>query len=104
VLPAKAGTAAGSSVPNKIAVSPSKLPNWSRPLPRPIIIPRVMTLRTLSDVRELLRHLPKEHRAKQTWQQVTTQLDEAAHGADPVNVATALQMVLGMERVDYRLK
>ena len=43
-------------------------------------------------------------RAKQTWQHVTTQLDEAAHGADPVNVATALQMVLGMERVDYRLK
>ena len=82
----------------------SKPPDWSRQLPRPIIIPRVMTLRTLADVRELLRHLPKEHRAKQTWQHVTTQLDEAANGADPVNVATALQMVLGMERVDYRLK
>jgi len=24
--------------------------------------------------------------------------------ADPVNVATALQMVFGMERVEYRLK
>ena len=41
-----------------------KFPDWSRQLPRPIIIPRVMTLRTLADVRELLRHLPKEHRAK----------------------------------------
>jgi hypothetical protein len=82
----------------------SKHPDWSRPLPRPIIIPRVMTLRTLADVRELLRHLPKEHRAKHTWQHVTAQLDEAARGADPVDVSVALQMVLGMERVEYRLK
>jgi hypothetical protein len=85
-------------------MAPRAQPDWSRQLPRPIIIPRVMTLRTLADVRELLRHLPKEHRAKQTWQHVTAQLDEAARGADHVNVAIALQMVLGMERVTYRLK
>jgi hypothetical protein len=77
-----------------------KLPDWSRQLPRRIIIPRVMTLRTLADVRELLRHLPKEHRAKETWQHVTTQPNEAARGADPDNVAIALQMVLDMEHVD----
>jgi hypothetical protein len=88
-----------------IALMPgSKHPDWSRRLPRPIIIPRVMTLRTLADVRELLRHLSKEHKAKETWQHFAAQLDEAAHGADPVNVATALQMVFGMERVEYRLK
>ena len=81
-----------------------KFPDWSRQLPRPIIIPRVITLRTLADVRELLRYLPKEHIAKQAWQHVMAQLDEAARGADPVNVATALQMVFGMERVEYRLK
>ena len=78
-------------------------PVWSRKLTRTIVIPGIMTLRTLADVSELLRHLPKEHRAKKTWQHVTAQLDEAAQGADPDNVSVALQMVLGMERVEYRL-
>jgi hypothetical protein len=82
----------------------NKRPDWSRRLPRTITIPGVMTLRTLADVSELLRHLPKEHRAKETWQHVAAQLDEAARGADPVNVSVALQMVLGMERVTYKLK
>ena len=85
-------------------MKPHKRPDWSRLLPRPIIIPRVMTLRTLADVGELLRHLPKEHRAKETWQRVVAQLNEAANGADPANVSAALQMVFGMERVEYRLK
>jgi hypothetical protein len=34
-------------------------PDWSRPLPRPLLIPDVMTLTTLADVRELLRHVPR---------------------------------------------
>jgi hypothetical protein len=45
-----------------------------------------MTPRTLADVSQLLRHLPKEHRAKETWQHVAAQLDEAARGVDPANV------------------
>jgi hypothetical protein len=32
--------------------------DWSRRLPRPIIIPKVMTVATLADVRTLMRHLP----------------------------------------------
>ncbi|MGP0083127.1 MAG: hypothetical protein ACLP0B_05785 [Steroidobacteraceae bacterium] len=45
-------------------------PNWSRALPRRLVIPKVMTLRTLGDVRELMRHLPKEHRARHAWRHV----------------------------------
>ena len=39
-----------------------------------------MTLKTLADVRELLRRLPKRHRERSTWQHVAKQLAEAARG------------------------
>jgi hypothetical protein len=43
-------------------------PDWLRPLPRVIVIPQVMTIKTLWDVRELVeRHLPAETRKKSTW-------------------------------------
>jgi hypothetical protein len=39
--------------------------NWRRPLPKPIVIPRIMKLETLQDVRALVhRHLPAEYRSK----------------------------------------
>jgi len=37
---------------------------WSHPLPRPLVIPGVMTLRTLADVRTLIGHLPKASQPK----------------------------------------
>jgi hypothetical protein len=46
----------------------AKLPNWSTPLPRPITIPQVMTLKTLADVRRLIGHIPKKRRELSTWQ------------------------------------
>jgi len=49
-------------------------PNWSRALPRPIVIPKVMTLKTLADVRTLIRHLPAEHRERPTWRHVAAEL------------------------------
>ena len=49
--------------------------NWSRPLPRPIIIPEIMTLTTLADVRTLIqKHLPKDRRERSTWRHVAVQL------------------------------
>lgn len=48
--------------------------NWSRPLPRPIILPKIpLKFTALADVRELIhKRLPAEYRAKQTWRRVAT--------------------------------
>ncbi len=80
----------------------AKRPDWSRPLPRLLVIPKVMTLRTLADVRKLLRHVPTERRELPTWQHVAAELDKAAAGADVIDVAVALRMVLMMEHVECR--
>ncbi len=77
-------------------------PNWSRALPRPLVIPTVMTLKTLANVRELMRHLPAEHRGRPTWRHVAAELEKAAAGADTVDVA--LRLVLMLENVECRLK
>jgi hypothetical protein len=78
-------------------------PNWSRPLPRPLVIPDVMQLRTLADVRELIeQHLPVHFRDKATWRVVAK--DAAALGADPAEVSIALRMALSLEGVEYRPK
>jgi hypothetical protein len=75
--------------------------NWRRPLPRPIVIPKVMTLTTLDDVRALVhRHLPAEYRSKQTWQRVASIATAAARGQlPPDDVAVALKLVLSMEGI-----
>jgi hypothetical protein len=62
-----------------------------------------MTLKTLADVRGLIRRLPKDHRAKSTWRHVEKQLNAAARGeVDTIDVAVPLQMVLRMEGVECR--
>jgi hypothetical protein len=73
--------------------------DWSRALPRPLIIPGVMTLATLADVRFLIRkHLPAYFRDKTTWQHVAAELDKAAAGGDAVDVSVALRIALSLER------
>jgi hypothetical protein len=67
-------------------------PNWSRPLPQPLVIPSVMTLRTLDDVRQLMRHLPADRRARSTWQHVAADIE--AGGGDVEGAAIGLRMVL----------
>jgi hypothetical protein len=63
-----------------------------------------MDLKTLADVRTLLGHLPKETRAKDTWQHVETDLKKAAAGGDMAQMWVALQMVLQLERVEYKIQ
>ena len=78
--------------------------NWSRPLPRPIIIPDVMELETLADVRILVeKHLPKEYRSKFGWRQLAGLLRRAAEGKQDVAVVSdALRIVLQLEGVPCR--
>jgi hypothetical protein len=92
-------------VQRKLRISKPARLNWSRPLPRPLVIPGVMELTTLADVRELIKHLPKGHRERSTWRHVAACLDEAVLGeVDTIDVAVPLQMVLSMEGVECRPK
>ena len=80
-------------------------PNWSRPLPRPLVIPDVMQLRTLADVRELIeQHLPAYCGDKASWRVVAKNLRAAALGADPIEVSVALRMALSLEGVECQPK
>ena len=79
--------------------------DWSRPLPRPLVIPSVMMLSTLADVRTLIaKHLPAHFRAKSTWRHVAAELDKAAAGGDLADVALPLRMALSLEGVECRPK
>jgi hypothetical protein len=62
-------------------------PYWYRPLPRPLVIPGVMKIVTLADVRDLIeQRLPQHFRAKTTWRYVAAKLKQAARGADAPQV------------------
>jgi hypothetical protein len=75
--------------------------NWSRPLPRPLVIPDVMKLATLADVRVLIKkHLPKDRRDRLPWRHVAEELDKVAAGGDTADVAIALRLALMIEHVE----
>jgi hypothetical protein len=78
-------------------------PNWSRPLPRPLVIPTALTLTTLTDVRNLIeKHLPRDRRDEATWRYVRDKLEKAARSGDTTDVAVALQIALHLEGVRCR--
>jgi hypothetical protein len=81
-------------------------PDWSRLLPRPLIIPTVMKLTTLADVRDLVeKHLPAPYRRRSTWRHVSTQLAEAAQGEkDLLEICVSLRLVLALEGVECLMK
>jgi len=63
-------------------------------------IPSVTTLRTLSDVRDLVdKHLPRERRERETWRHVSDQLGKAARGGNINDAVIALRLVLQLEQV-----
>jgi hypothetical protein len=76
-------------------------PDWSRPLPRPLTIPDLLTLETLADVRALVeKHLPAEYRAKFTRRHLAGLLKRAAEGQQDVSeVSTPLRIVLQLEGI-----
>jgi hypothetical protein len=77
--------------------------DWSCPLPRPLVIPGLMTMTTLADVRKLMKHLPAEHQDKPAWRYVGEQLDQAAAGVVEVsNFVIVLRMLLTLEKIKYR--
>jgi hypothetical protein len=61
-------------------------------------------LSTLADVRDFLKHVPKERRQLSTWQHVEAELAKAAAGADATQLSVALRMVLRLENVEYQMK
>jgi len=77
-------------------------PNWSRRLPKLVVIPEVTALATLADVRTLIdQRVPANYRAKLTWQYVSKLLAGAAQGeTDAVDGEVALRLVLAMEGVE----
>ena len=70
-----------------------------------LIIPKVMTLATLADVRTLIaKHLPTHFRDKRSWRHVAAELDKAAAGGDTAEASLALRMALSLEGVECRPK
>jgi hypothetical protein len=67
-----------------------------------LVIPDVMTLETLADVRTLIGHLPADRRDRTTWRHVIAELAKAAGGSDPADASIALRMALSIEGVEYR--
>jgi hypothetical protein len=80
-------------------------PNWSRPLPKLLIVSGVMTAATLNDVRMMIeRYLPVASRANEMWRYVSNELREAALGSDIVKFSSILEMALSIEGLECAFK
>ena len=80
-------------------------PNWSRPLPKLLIVSGGMTAATLNDVRVMIeRHLPAASRAKEMWRYVSNELRKAALGGDTAEFSAVLEMALSIEGLEWALK
>ena len=79
--------------------------DWSRPLPVPLVIPSIMTMATLADVRIFVtKHLPEPYRTRPHWLAVARDVEAAARGGDPGEASMAIRMALLIEGVACRTK
>ena len=79
--------------------------NWSAPLPTALVIPTVMTLATLADVRVFMtQRLPKPFRDRPHWSAVARDIEAAALGGDPAEASMAIRFALLVEGVACRTK
>ena len=80
-------------------------PNWSRPLPKLLIVSGVMTAATLNDVRVMIeRHVPAASRTKEMWRYVSNELRKAALGSDTAEFSAVLEMALSIEGLEWARK
>jgi hypothetical protein len=74
--------------------------DYSRPLSAPLVIPDVVVLSTLADVRVFVtQRLPKPYRDRPHWLAVARDVKAAARGGDPAEAAMAVRMALLIEGV-----
>jgi class 3 adenylate cyclase len=84
---------------------PSSRPNWSRPLPKLLIVSGVMTVATLNDARVMIeRHVPVASRANEMWRYVSNQLRGAALDGNMAEFCSVLEMALSIEGLEWTLK
>ena len=77
--------------------------NWSAPPPATLVVPYVITLTTLADVRVLvMQRLPKPYRNRRHWLAVARDLEAAARGGDVLEATMALRFALLIEGVACR--
>jgi len=83
----------------------SKAPGakWSRPLPSPLVIPSIMTMASLADVRIFVtKHLPEPCRSRPHWLAVARDIEAAARGGDLGEASMAIRFALLVEGVACR--
>lgn len=68
--------------------------DWSRTLPRPIVVRNGKTLRRLSECRGYVLNLDEGEQAQPYWQRMATLLLEAAKGGDIEEVVLQFERIL----------
>jgi hypothetical protein len=61
---------------------------WSTPFPKPVMVQDV-EIKTLDDARKLMRHLPKDIRARDAWTNAADVLKNAAADDEAIGSAMA---------------
>jgi hypothetical protein len=78
---------------------------WSLRLPQTLVIPDLVTLTTLADVRVFIaQHLPEPFRDRPHWLAIARDLEAAVRGGDAAEVSMAIRVAFLIEGVACRNK